>query len=68
MGRTLLSDAEENELYVLLKPREAELPGPLQGLLRRIELSLYQRLTVEEMEGLRDRFSGANGLEGREDR
>ncbi len=52
-----LSDAEEIELYVLLKPREPGLPGPLASLLRRIERSLYQRLTVEEIEGLAARFT-----------
>ncbi|MGA2614975.1 MAG: hypothetical protein ABSG38_16180 [Spirochaetia bacterium] len=58
MSATLLSDKEESELFVLLKPREAKLPEPLKDLLRRIERSLYQRLTIEEIEGLTARFSG----------
>ena len=51
-----LSDEEECELYVLLKPREASLPAPLAALLTRVEKRLYGRLTVEEMEGLTLRF------------
>lgn len=58
MGGTYLSDSEENELYVLLKPRETGLPEPLRDLLRRVERSLYERLTIEEIEGLSQRFSG----------
>ncbi len=56
MSGLLLSDDEEVELYVLLKPREAGLLRPLADLLRRIEHSLYQRLTVEEIERLSVRF------------
>ncbi|HVP19768.1 MAG TPA: hypothetical protein VMU36_12290 [Spirochaetia bacterium] len=52
-----LSDSEEIELYVLLKPREAALQAALAGLLRRIERSLYQRMTIEEIERLSGRFS-----------
>ena len=58
MGGIELSDGEEIELYVLLKPRETSLAAPLAGLLRRIERSLYQRMTIEEIEGLSGRFSG----------
>jgi len=57
MGGILLSDNEENELYVMLKPREADLPEPLKVLLRRVERSLYQRMTIEDIEGLSGRFS-----------
>ncbi len=42
---------------MLLKAREAALPGPLGDLLRVIEKSLFQRLTVEEMERLVQRSS-----------
>ncbi|MGA2764331.1 MAG: hypothetical protein ABSG17_13300 [Spirochaetia bacterium] len=52
-----LSDNEEVELYVLLKPRETQLVDPLRDLLRRVERSLYQRLTIEEIEGLSARFA-----------
>lgn len=51
-----LSDGEEIELYVLLKPGETSLTAPLISLLRRIERSLYQRMTIEEIERLSGRF------------
>ena len=51
-----MTEREEEELYVLLKPREIELVEPLQGLLQRIEKSLFERLTIEEIEGLAARF------------
>jgi hypothetical protein len=51
-----LTEKEEEELYVLLKPREIDLLEPLQGLLQRIEKSLFERLTIEEIEGLAARF------------
>jgi hypothetical protein len=57
MSGILLSDSEENELYVLLKPQETGLPEALKGLLRRVEQSLYGRLTIEEIERLSSRFS-----------
>ncbi len=57
MAGILLSDIEENELYVVLKPREAGLAEVLRDLLRRVERSLYQRLTIEEIERLSGRFS-----------
>jgi hypothetical protein len=50
-----LSSGEEEEMYVFLKAREDELPGPLEGVLRRIERSLFERLTVAEMERLVER-------------
>lgn len=57
MNAVVLSAIEESELYVLLKPREARLSEPLDGLLRRIEKSLFDRLTIEEIEGLSARFA-----------
>lgn len=57
MTELALTDAELEELYVLLKPREEKLSGPLAGLLSRIERALYDRLTVEELERIRLRFS-----------
>jgi hypothetical protein len=47
---------EQEELYVVLKPMEKELAAPLGGFLRRIEQSLFQRLTIEEIESLAARF------------
>jgi hypothetical protein len=52
----VLTDDEEDELYVILKPRESELEGDLEALLRRIEKSLFGRLTIEEIEKLAHRF------------
>jgi hypothetical protein len=52
---TSLSENEETELYLLLKPREGRLAPPLVHLLRGIESSLYARLTIEEMDALRAR-------------
>jgi hypothetical protein len=51
-----LDPREQEELYVVLKPREGELPPVLTGLVRRIEKELFQRLTIEEMERLSARF------------
>jgi hypothetical protein len=51
-----LTEKEEEELYVLLKPREVDLVEPLQGLLQRVEKSLFERLTIEGIEGLAARF------------
>ena|GEM_PF-4506473 len=55
-GGVVLSSDEERELYVILKPREISLQGRLDGLLRRIEKSLFGRLTIEEIEKLAERF------------
>jgi len=54
-----LTEAEIEELYVLLKPREDTLPEALAGLLARLERSLYDRLTIEELERIRLRFSAS---------
>ncbi len=54
--RVTLTEKEEEELYVVLKPRESDLEEPLQGLLQRIEKSLFERLTIEQIEGLAARF------------
>lgn len=56
MSGVVLTDDEEDELYVILKPRESELEGDLEALLRRIEKSLFGRLTIEEIEKLTQRF------------
>ncbi len=55
MSGVRLTGAQEEELYVLLKAREELLSGHLRELLRAIEGSLFQRLTVEEMERLLQR-------------
>jgi len=56
MSSEAMSREEEAELYVLLKPREAELESVLAALLSRIEKSLFERLTIAEIEGLIARF------------
>ena len=55
-----LTDTEIEELYVLLKPREERLAEPLAGLLARLERTLYDRLTVDELERMRLRFSASS--------
>jgi hypothetical protein len=52
----ILSEEEEKEIYVVLKPREGALSSSLDELLRRVEQSLFRRLTVEEIEELAARF------------
>ncbi len=56
MSAAGLSEEEQAELYLLLKPREGGLAAPLVALLRGIENSLYGRLTIEQMEALRARL------------
>jgi hypothetical protein len=53
-----LDPGEQEELYVVLKPRENALSHALSGVLRKIEKELFQRLTIEEMEKLAARFQG----------
>jgi len=54
----VLSDPEQEEIYVLLKPREDSLPEPLEEVLRKVERALFQRLTIEQIEALAARFDG----------
>ena len=54
----ILTDKEQEELYILLKPEEDILTEPLALVLRRIEKSLFQRLTIEQIEALAARFDG----------
>lgn len=56
MKELSIDSREQEELYVVLKPRESALPEVLSRLLRRIETELFQRLTIEEMEKLASRF------------
>jgi hypothetical protein len=55
-----LTDVEIEELYVVLKPREESLAEPLAALLVRLEARLYDRLTIDELERLRLRFSAGS--------
>lgn len=56
MSGVLLTARDEEELYVLLKPRENIQQGTLDDLLQRIEKALFDRLTIEEIEKLAARF------------
>jgi hypothetical protein len=56
MSDVILTHREQEELYVLLKPREDTMAAPLEGLLVKIEQALFQRLTIEEIEELAARF------------
>lgn len=55
-----LSEAEIEELYILLKPREESLADALSALLARMESTLYDRLTIDQLERLRLRFSASS--------
>lgn len=56
MREVRLDAREEEALYVVLKPREDRLSPPLRALLMRLEKALFERLTIEELEGLPARF------------
>ena len=56
MSDVILTHREQEELYVLLKPREETLAEPLEVLLSKIEQALFQRLTIEQIEELAARF------------
>jgi hypothetical protein len=51
-----LSEVELKELYVQLKRCESQLGKELHGLLFRIEKSLYEKLTIEDIENLKRSF------------
>ncbi len=61
MSPVMPDPREEEALYALLKPREAELPQDLQRFLGRLERELYARMTVEQIERLSSKGPG-NGL------
>ncbi len=56
MSDVVLGAREQEELYLILKPRERDLVDPLGGTLRKIERALFERLTIEEMEKLARRI------------
>jgi hypothetical protein len=56
VNEVVLDEREQEELYIILKPREKDLCDPLAATLRRIEHTLFQRLTIEEMERLASRI------------
>jgi hypothetical protein len=44
-------------LYLMLKGREKELDSVLQGLLTRLETTLFEALSIEELENLDSLYS-----------
>ena len=44
-------------VYLLLKEREQELEEPMLQLLDRLERALYQELTIDEFENIRDIYA-----------
>ena len=54
LGNLTLAPKEVTTLYRILKPLEAELRGEEERLLERIEKTLYQGLSIEEMEKLEE--------------
>jgi hypothetical protein len=51
-----LTEVELKELYVQLKRQESQLGKELHGLLFRIEKSLYEKLTIDDIEQLKSSF------------
>ncbi len=51
-----LTEVELKVLYVQLKRQESQLGNELHGLLFRIEKSLYEKLTIEDIERLKSSF------------
>ena len=51
-----LTEVELKELYVQLKRQESQLGKELHGLLFRIEKSVYEKLTIEDIERLKSSF------------
>jgi len=51
-----LTEVELKELYVQLKRQESQLGKELHCLLFRIEKSLYEKLTIDDIEQLKSSF------------
>ena len=54
VGTLTLSGRDLATLYRMLKPRESQLHGEEERLLLRIEKTLYQGLSIEDMERLEE--------------
>jgi hypothetical protein len=52
----LLKKREILGIYLLLKDREQVLDATMLQLLDRLERTLYQELTIDEFENIRDRY------------
>ena len=57
----VLGDGEIRSLYRVLKTHEGELDEDGTNLVKRIEKYLFERLTIEELEGLQRKRSGEQG-------
>lgn len=51
-----LKDREVAGIYLLLKERERELDETMLKLLDRLERVLYQELTIDEFENIREKY------------
>ena len=54
MGHIVLTVEETKALYRYLKEGEGHWEPPLAGLLHRIERDLYSRMTIEELDQIKD--------------
>ena len=52
-----LKDREVLGIYLLLKERERELDETMLKLLDRLERVLYQELTIDEFENIREKYT-----------
>jgi translation initiation factor IF-3 len=52
----LLKGREVLAVYLMLKDRETELDETLLQLLDRLERGLYQEMTIDEFESIRERY------------
>lgn len=50
-----LSPREQEELYIMLRRNEEALNAPLETVLFRIEKSLFDRMSIDEMERIQAR-------------
>tara|TARA_B100000614_G_scaffold225702_1_gene215571 strand:+ start:988 stop:1182 length:195 start_codon:yes stop_codon:yes gene_type:complete len=53
-----LSQAEEMELYIMLRRHEPRLPEELEAVRDRLERLLYERMSIADMEMLEARVRG----------
>ncbi|MEX2444529.1 MAG: hypothetical protein WD492_13055 [Alkalispirochaeta sp.] len=57
VDRVELTEAEEADLYVLLRRYDRELTESLKSVRNRLERYLYQRMSIAEMEELESRIA-----------
>jgi hypothetical protein len=61
----LLSDKELIGLFMMLKDREESLDITMAKLLSRLEGTLYQKLTIEELENIGDVYMNRSDTGGK---